>query len=64
VVAVSPTERGRTNYALVRHQWAAAVAEAAGRDETNLDAALALLATVKDGLVGTRPPTPSGHPPA
>jgi DNA-binding MarR family transcriptional regulator len=63
-VTVSPTERGRSNYTLVRHEWATAVAAAAGEDTTNLDAALALLATVKDGLARTRPPTSSGHPPA
>jgi DNA-binding MarR family transcriptional regulator len=62
-VTVSPTERGRTNYALVRHEWGAAVAAAADNDTTNLDAALALLTAAKDGLVRTRPPSPSGHPP-
>jgi DNA-binding MarR family transcriptional regulator len=62
-VTVSPTERGRANYTLVRHEWATAVAAAATHDTTNLDETLALLTTVKDGLTNTRPPTPSGHPP-
>ena len=63
-VSVTPTDRGRSNYALVRHEWATAVATAAGHDTTHLDAALALLTAVKDGLTATRPPTPSQHPPA
>jgi DNA-binding MarR family transcriptional regulator len=63
-VTVSPTHRGRSNYALVRHEWATAISDAAGRDDTHLDAALILLATIKDGLVTTRPQTPSRHPPA
>jgi DNA-binding MarR family transcriptional regulator len=62
-VTVSPTDHGRSNYALVRHEWATAAAEAAGHDTTHLDAALALLTAVKDGLTKTRPPTPSKHPP-
>jgi DNA-binding MarR family transcriptional regulator len=61
-VTVSPTERGRRNYDLVRHEWAKAVAAAAGRDTTHLDAALALLTAVKDGLFTSRPRTPSRHP--
>jgi DNA-binding MarR family transcriptional regulator len=61
-VTVSPTEHGRRNYALVRHEWATAVAAAAGRDTTHLDAALALLTAVKDGLFKSRPRTPSRHP--
>ena len=63
-VTVSATERGRSNYALVRHEWATTVREAAGHDTTHLDAALALLTAIRDGLARTRPPTPSGHPPA
>jgi DNA-binding MarR family transcriptional regulator len=62
-VTVSPTERGRKNYALVRHEWATAVAAAAGHDTTHLDAALTLLTAVRDGLAKTRPRTPSRHPP-
>jgi DNA-binding MarR family transcriptional regulator len=62
-VTVSPTEHGRDNYALVRHEWAAAVAAAAGHDTAHLDAALALLTAVKDGLTATRPRTPARHPP-
>ena len=61
---VSPTEHGRTNSALVRHEWATAVREAAGDDNTHLDAALTLLTTIRDGLVKTRPQSPSHHPPA
>jgi DNA-binding MarR family transcriptional regulator len=61
-VTVSPTERGRRNYALVRHEWATAVAAAAGHDAARLDAALSLLTAVKDGLIKTRPRTPSRHP--
>ena len=63
-VTVSPTDRGRGNSALVRHEWATAVATAAGHDTTHLDAALTLLTAVKDGLTATRPPAPSQHPPA
>ena len=62
-VTVSATEHGHSNYALVRHEWATAVAAAAGKDTTNLDAAVALLTAVKDGLQSTRPRTPSAHPP-
>jgi DNA-binding MarR family transcriptional regulator len=62
-VTVSPTDRGRDNYALVRREWAAAVAEAAGGDTTHLDAALTLLTAVKDGLTRSRPGQPSQHPP-
>jgi DNA-binding MarR family transcriptional regulator len=61
-VTVSPTERGRRNYALVRHEWAAAVAAAAGHDTTHLDAAITLLTAVRDGMVKTRPRVPSRHP--
>lgn len=62
-VTVSPTERGRANYAAARHEWATAVSEAAGGDATQLDAALTLLTTVKDGLTKARPQSPSRHPP-
>jgi DNA-binding MarR family transcriptional regulator len=55
-VTVHATERGRKNYALVRHEWAAAVSAAAG-DERNLDAALTLLRAVEAGLVKGRPRT-------
>jgi len=63
-VTVTSTDHGRSNYALARHEWATAVATAAGHDTTHLDAALALLTAVKDGLTAARPPTPSQHPPA
>jgi DNA-binding MarR family transcriptional regulator len=61
-VTVSPTDLGRSNYALVRQEWATAVATAAGHDATHLDAALKLLNAVKDGLTAARPPGPSQHP--
>lgn len=61
-VTVSPTEHGRANYALARHEWATAVGEAAGGDDKHLDAALTLLATIRDGLVKARPQVPSRHP--
>jgi DNA-binding MarR family transcriptional regulator len=63
-VTVSRTEHGRSNTVLVRREWAEAVSEAAGRDDTHLDAALTLLTAIKDGLVESRPQTPSRHPPA
>jgi DNA-binding MarR family transcriptional regulator len=63
-VTVSPTERGRANYAEARHEWATAVAEAAGGDTTHLDATLTLLTTIKNGLAEARPQSPSHHPPA
>jgi DNA-binding MarR family transcriptional regulator len=62
-VTVSPTGHGRRNYALVRHQWATAVAAAAGHDTSHLDAALTLLTAVKDGMSNARPRNPSRHPP-
>lgn len=54
-VRVHLTQAGRTNYTIVRHEWAEAVHAAANDDTTNLDAALALLTTVKDGLTKMRP---------
>lgn len=63
-ITVSPTEHGRANYALARHEWATAVGEAAAGDTTHLDATLTLLTTIKDGLVKARPQSPSRHPPA
>jgi DNA-binding MarR family transcriptional regulator len=63
-VTVSPTDHGRSNYALVRHEWATAISEAAGHDDTHLDAALTLLTTITDGLTNTRPQNQSRHPPA
>jgi DNA-binding MarR family transcriptional regulator len=53
-VTVRATEHGRANYALVRREWAAAVSAAAGQSTGDLDAALALLTKVKDGLVEAR----------
>ncbi len=63
-VTVDATEHGRSNYALVRREWAAAVSAAARNDTSNLDAALTLLTAVKAGLVDTRPHTPSSRPKA
>ena len=54
-VTVHLTERGRSNYALVRQEWAAAVSAAAGHDTGRLDASLALLTAVEAGLTRTRP---------
>ena len=57
-VTVHVTSRGRRNYSLVRGEWAAAVeaaAASAGHDATGIDAALALLTAVKDGLIRARP---------
>jgi len=54
-VTVHPTDRGRSNYALVRQQWADAVSAAAGHDTSHLDAALALLTAVEKGLTENRP---------
>jgi DNA-binding MarR family transcriptional regulator len=57
-VTVVLTDRGRTNYALVRREWAAAVSAAAGANPANLDAALTLLATIEEGLTRSRPGPP------
>lgn len=58
-VTVHPTERGKTNYAVVRREWGAAVSAAADHDTGNLDQALALLAAVERGLTAARPPATS-----
>ncbi|GCB43986.1 MarR family winged helix-turn-helix transcriptional regulator [Streptomyces sp. NL15-2K] len=63
-VTVHTTEQGRTNYALVRREWATAVSAAADRDATHLDAALALLTAVEAGLVTARPQTRATRPTA
>ena len=57
-VTVHVTERGSTNYTLVRQEWATAVATAAGHDTGNLDAALTLLGAVEAALVAARSGTP------
>jgi hypothetical protein len=54
-VRVRLTHRGRTNYTTVRREWGAAVYGAAGGDTTNIDAALALLTSIKNGLTTMRP---------
>ncbi|MEU9313928.1 MarR family transcriptional regulator [Streptomyces sp. NPDC048256] len=61
-VTVHTTELGRTNYALVRREWAAAVASAAGHDTANLDATLALLAATENGLTRSRPQNRARRP--
>jgi DNA-binding MarR family transcriptional regulator len=63
-VTVHLTERGRTNYALVRQEWAAAVSAAADHDTRRLDAALTLLTAVETGLARTRPRTRAARPAA
>jgi DNA-binding MarR family transcriptional regulator len=60
---IHPTERGKRNYALVRQEWAAAVAAAAGHDAAGLNEAIALLHTITASLTDTRPPSP-GRPAA
>ena len=54
-VTVRATARGRSNYELVRGEWGAAVAAAAGGDTGQLKAALTFLQRVANGLVGARP---------
>jgi DNA-binding MarR family transcriptional regulator len=56
-VTVHLTELGRSNYALVRQEWATAASAAADHDTTHLDAALTLLTAVETGLTSTRPQT-------
>ena len=60
-VTVRPTEHGKSNYALVRQEWARAVSAAAGGDTGDIDAALRLLRDVEAGLTGARPQAP-GRP--
>jgi DNA-binding MarR family transcriptional regulator len=60
-VTVRPTEHGKTNYALVRQEWARAVSAAAGGDSSDLDPALRLLRDIEDGLTSARPQA-SGRP--
>jgi DNA-binding MarR family transcriptional regulator len=52
-VRIHPTPRAIRNYALVRHEWASAVAAAAD-DDAAVEAALPLLAKVRAGLVRLR----------
>lgn len=56
-VSVHLTDRGKTNYALVRGEWAQAVSTAAGGDTTHLRAALTLLRQVETGLTENRSST-------
>jgi hypothetical protein len=49
-------------YELVRREWGATVAAAAGDDTSRLEAALTLLRTVENGLVATRPATNGASP--
>ena len=57
-MTVHLTERGSTNYALARREWAAAVSVAAANDTSKLDAALKLLGQIQAGLVKLRPRSP------
>jgi DNA-binding MarR family transcriptional regulator len=57
-VTVHLTERGARNYAVVRREWAAAVAKAAAHDTSRLESALRLLAKIEAGLIETRPRSP------
>jgi DNA-binding MarR family transcriptional regulator len=52
-VRIHPTDRAVSNYALVRHEWASAVAEAAA-DDPDVDATIPLLREVAAGLVRLR----------
>jgi len=61
-VTVHLTDRGTTNYELVRQEWGTAVSAAAGNDTSNLNAALSLLTAVEAGLTGTRPVSPGPRP--
>lgn len=54
-VKIQPTPLGTSNYALVRKEWAALVAEAAG-NTAGLDSTIALLHRVEAGLVTHRQP--------
>ena len=58
---IHPTERGKRNYALVRHEWATVVSAAADHDTANLDEALVLLRKIGTSLTANRPPDP-GRP--
>jgi len=60
-VTVRATERGKSNYALVRQEWARAVSAAAGGEPRTLDTTLALLRAVEAGLATSRPAAP-GRP--
>jgi DNA-binding MarR family transcriptional regulator len=61
-VTVHTTERGRTNYALVRREWAMAVSAAVDHDATHLDATLTLLTSMENGLTRARPRTRAERP--
>jgi DNA-binding MarR family transcriptional regulator len=63
-VTVHTTQRGRTNYALVRREWAAAASAAADHDTEHLDAALTLLTAVESGLARARPRNRTTRPAA
>jgi DNA-binding MarR family transcriptional regulator len=54
-VSVRLTEDGVQHYNLVRSEWAAGVAAAAGYDARHLDQTLTVLTAVRDGLVRDRP---------
>ena len=60
-VQVHLTDAGRANYTTVRGEWGHTVRAAADGDTTNLDAAVTLLTTIRNGLTRMRP---SGPPPS
>jgi DNA-binding MarR family transcriptional regulator len=62
-ITVHRTERGASNYTLVRREWAEAVSRAAGQDTSDLGAALRLLRAVEGGLTATRPRNPVSRSP-
>lgn len=55
-VEVRVTERGTRNYALVRREWADAIATAANHQTRDLEASLALLEAIQEGLIKDRQP--------
>jgi len=61
-ITVHTTELGRTNYALVRREWATTVSAAAGHDATHLDDAITLLTAMEAGLARNRPQTRADRP--
>ena len=57
-VTVRLTEAGRSNYLVVRREWAAALANAVENDARGLDGALDLLKDIAAGLIVMRPGKP------
>lgn len=54
-VTVHLTALGRSNYTLVRKEWATAVSAAVGDNPSGLETALRLLAKIEKGLIESRP---------